>query len=615
MPTVLFNPSGSTIDVPPGTNLLEAANLANISTEIPCGGRGVCGKCLVKVLSGKAEVRGFGHNASLSENMIPICKSYVLDEPITLEIASSLSSEEGKFSDIARDMALIDPVLLSSGSDVKSLVECVTLNVAAPRMADGLSDYDRFAAAFRDAAGLTPCVPLPLLRELPALLRKKDGEVSAAYYADEGNARIVTLSAVERARYGIAADIGTTTVALTLVELSSGAILASRTDYNAQIECGLDIINRINYAHKPERLLELRTRVLGTLNKLIASASERCGISQNDIVAASISANMTMVHLFMGIVPEYIRLDPYTPAVYNVPVFSAGELGLELCANAPVSIAPSVGSYVGGDITAGLLCTSLATESEELALFIDIGTNGEIVLGNNEFLIGCACSAGPAFEGGGMRYGMRASKGAIERMEITDGTLNCFTIGNVPPTGICGSGMISIVAGLFRAGLLDPAGKLDRDFHLVEADGKNARINIARDENGQMIFVTEADIDNLIRAKAAIFSACCMLLESVGMAFGDISKFYIAGGFGRYLDIGDAKTIGLIPNLPEKCFRFIGNSSQIGSYMTLVSQSSRALERELAGKITYLDLSAEPGYMNQYTAALFLPHTDLSLFT
>ncbi len=339
------------------------------------------------------------------------------------------------------------------------------------------------------------------------------------------------------------------------------------------------------------------------------------------ITNASLAGNTTMMHLLLGIPPESIRLEPYTPTIYWIPGYRAADVGIKICDNAPIFFAPAVGSYVGGDISSGLLCTALATESEEMSLFIDIGTNGEIVFGNNEFLMGCACSAGPAFEGGGIEHGMRASHGAIERVCVNPetGMPEISTIGNEPPVGVCGSGMISLIAELFTTGWIDAAGKLDktRPCAAIEINGKNSKCILADAKHSgktSAITICEADIDNLIRAKAAIFSACRVLLQKVSMDFEDLSHIYIAGGFGRYMDIEKSIEIGLLPKLPIEKFKFIGNSSIAGAYMTLLSKRHRTLEHELAKKITYIDLSTEHEYMDQYTAALFLPHTDERLF-
>jgi uncharacterized 2Fe-2S/4Fe-4S cluster protein (DUF4445 family) len=328
-----------------------------------------------------------------------------------------------------------------------------------------------------------------------------------------------------------------------------------------------------------------------------------------------------MVHLLLGLNPEYIRIEPYTPTLLETPCFSAEEVGIAINQNSWVYISPSVGSYVGGDITAGLLCTGLATDSEDISLFIDIGTNGEIVIGNNNFMMTCACSAGPAFEGGGIDCGMRAAIGAIEKVEVETVTGICkyWTIGNVKPMGICGSGMISLLAGLLLTGWIDAAGKFTRKkkSKAIKVDGRNASyimVPAKQSATGREITISELDIENIIRAKAAIYSACALMLNQVGMTFNDLSSIYIAGGFGRFLDLEKAMIIGLIPDLPMEKFHYIGNSSLTGSYMILVSQEFRKKQIELCKKMTYLELNTEPGYMDQYTGAMFLPHTNPELF-
>jgi uncharacterized 2Fe-2S/4Fe-4S cluster protein (DUF4445 family) len=399
--------------------------------------------------------------------------------------------------------------------------------------------------------------------------------------------------------YGIAVDIGTTTLALWLVNLESRKVVAALNAYNSQVECGLDIISRINYAKK--YLPELKKRILKTTNKLLADVCKDTGIESDRILCASVTGNTTMIHLLFGVIPEYIRLYPYTPAFFSPQIYTASQIKISVNESAPVLFAPAVGSYVGGDITAGLLCTSLAGASDELILFIDIGTNGEIVLGNREFIFACACSAGPAFEGGGIKHGIRASAGAIERVEIgEDGKPIIYTIGEEPPIGICGSGIVSVIAELFRRKIIDPAGKFPErrsEYNLCEG-----------------ITISETDIDNFIRAKGAIFSACQTMLSSAGLTFKDVDRVYVAGGFGRFLHHEDARTVGLLPRVPEEKYTFLGNSSVIGAYLNLVSEERRAKMNELTRRITYMDLSYEPTYMDHYTAALFLPHTNRSLF-
>jgi uncharacterized 2Fe-2S/4Fe-4S cluster protein (DUF4445 family) len=421
--------------------------------------------------------------------------------------------------------------------------------------------------------------------------------------------------------YGIAVDIGTTTIAVQLVSLPLAKIVATRSDYNDQVSCGLDVISRINYARRGDRREELRSRVLGTINRLIRQVAESHGVHPQRICNAVVSGNTTMTHLLLGLNPEYIRLEPYTPTLLEVPYLSAADVGIEINPESWVYISPSVGSYVGGDITAGLLCTDLAIETEGFKLFIDIGTNGEIVVGNDEVMMACACSAGPAFEGGGIGCGMRAAIGAIERVEVDPqtGVATCSTIGDTKPKGICGSGMISLLAELFLTGWLDAAGKFDRrrTSPAIIVEGRYAKYVIAEADEAdgnKALTISELDIENIIRAKAAIYSACSLMVQQLGCELADLEKIYIGGGFGRFLDIEKAIVIGLIPDIDRSKFQYIGNSSLMGSYMVLVSDDYRLRQLRLAKRMTYIDLSTDPSYMDQYTGALFLPHTDPNCF-
>jgi len=328
-----------------------------------------------------------------------------------------------------------------------------------------------------------------------------------------------------------------------------------------------------------------------------------------------------MTHLLLGLNPEYIRLEPYTPTVLEVPYLTAEEIGIDINLDSWVYVSPAVGSYVGGDITSGILCTDLAIPTDEINLFIDIGTNGELVLGNRDFLMTCACSAGPAFEGQGIDCGMRAAIGAIEKVTVdpATGQSRWSTIGGVKPKGICGSGIIDLIANLFLTGWIDAAGKFDRSRSnpLITVEGRNARYTIVtanESGTGKAIAISEIDIENIIRTKAAIYTACALMLEQVQMDFSDLAHIYIAGGFGRFLDIEKAILIGLIPDVPRDKFFYIGNSSLMGSYMVAVSQDYRQRQLELARRMTYLELNTRPPYMDQYTGALFLPHPEMGRF-
>ncbi|MCL2773124.1 MAG: ASKHA domain-containing protein [Oscillospiraceae bacterium] len=613
MPNITFLPQNITVEAQINAPLLEAARLAGVSVETPCGGKGVCRKCLVRILTGKVDVKSGSYTyRDAKENQVLICQSNVSDEDVTVEILSGLYGEEGKFDDVSDISSNLNKIA------VNPIVKQTRLTVPQPAPLDGLSDFDRLKKAVKTniAEKFSDIkIPLSVLSQLPIKLRKNNGAVKIFYYFDCGVLNIVSITETENTdMYGIAVDVGTTTITLWLVDIITGEIKSRKTDYNAQIECGLDVITRINYAQK--NLNELRERVLITINDLIKIAAEENNIDYNKIYCASLAGNTVMIHLLLGICPEYIRLDPYTPAVFRPPLFSAHDIGIVINPDAPVKTAPSVGSYVGGDITVGALCTPLSggENESELMLFLDVGTNGEILLGNNEFILGCACSAGPAFEGGGIEFGMRASKGAIDSFEICENgeknEINIRTIDKEPPFGICGSGIITVVGEMFKHKIIDAAGRFtDKMPDRIKKDKKPYKFYIT-DE----ITISEADIDNLIRAKGAMFSACRTLLKNMGLTFGDVDKIYIAGGFGKYLNIEDAKAIGLLPNIPEDRIIYLGNTSILGAYQTLLSEENEKKVQEIADRITYIDLSNEAGYMDEYLAALFIPHTDSSLF-
>jgi len=420
--------------------------------------------------------------------------------------------------------------------------------------------------------------------------------------------------------YGLACDIGTTSVALYLVDLENGKILDTASGYNQQIICGEDVISRIVYSQKVGRLEELRDLILSTINQLIRRVSEDLGISQDEIGFAAVSGNTTMMHLFLGVDPGPIRRAAYVPANKQFAHFYVRDTGLEINSEGEVLCAPAVGSYVGGDITYGLLCTPMLRDPEKISIFIDIGTNGELVAGNSEWLATCACSAGPAFEGSGIKCGMQATEGAIESVKAgVDGKFNYHVIGQGKPKGLCGSGLIDLLAELFGNGYIDRAGKYNVDkenSRIVETESGRGFI-VERGESsfwGSDLLITENDIANLIRTKGAIFSACSLLMKNLGLDFDMIESFYIAGGFGLNLNIENAVRIGLFPDLNRSRFHYLGNSSLLGAYLVLICEKNRKMVDRIAGKMTYIDLITEPGYMNEYTGALFLPHTDMDLF-
>ncbi len=610
-----------TLETAAGADLLDAARAAGLDVETPCGGEGTCGRCFVRVVEGEVTSDSVGRlpAPALAAGYVLACRSRLASPRVVVEVPEHLTAHPGQFAEDDAER-LVPEELLPDTNALSPVVRKVTLRVPAAQLEDGFSDLDRLsrAAAAERGATLSGC-SLSAVRQMAEALRAEGGLVTLTL----NGPRLVAVEGGDTTNrhYGVAVDLGTTSVAVQLVDLNSGTVLATRSDYNAQIPLGIDVISRINTAARPGRLEELRSRALQTVNELVNQVAFGSGTNPAEVHAATLSGNTVMTHLLLGLPPEHIRLEPYTPTVRELPELTAGELGLGISPDAPVHLSPCVGSYVGGDITAGLLCSQLPGSAEQVGLFIDIGTNGELVVGNAEFLMACACSAGPAFEGGGIRCGMRAAAGAIERVAVDPQTARptCSTIGERPPRGLCGSGLIDLLANLLLSGFIDRRGALDRSGrspHIV-VEGRSARFVVVpanQGASGEAITISETEIENVIRAKAAIYSATTLMLERVGLQPADLGHIEVAGSFGRFLDLDQAIAIGMLPDIPRDRYRYLGNASLAGSYIALVSEAHRRRQLEIARHITYIELSTDPRYMDQYTAALFLPHTDLTRF-
>ncbi len=627
MPLVTFLPLGREVKAAPGDAVIDVARAAGILLASECGGKGTCGSCMVLVEQGavSGDSGSFLPAPAVEEGFVLACRSCIGEHDVILRLAATgTAPTTGQFADASRP----DSGTPSGAGDHP--VRRTAVTVPEPQPEDGLSDLDRLERALFPVIGAESLhCPLPLLRSLPLALRQSNGLVTCTWSLERGQARLLNLrpgspGASDTPMLGAAVDLGTTSLAVQLLDLETGAVLAGVSNYNPQRERGLDVISRINFAQRTGGLEELRGLVVSGVNDLLRRAAAEVDRAPEEIMALSLAGNTVMTHLLLGVEPEYIRLAPYTPAVLRPALLRALEIGLEAHPLAPALLAPGVGSYVGGDIVAGLLCTPLADAGDTaggLRLYLDIGTNGEVVVGDGDFLMGCACSAGPAFEGGGLRCGMCAGSGAVEHFDIDPetGAPRPRIIGKGPAAGICGSGAIELLAALFRTGWLDAAGRFNRErpSQHIRIQGRHAAYVLAsagESATGQDILLTEADIDNLLRAKAAIHAGCALLLERAGLEFSDLAEVIVAGGFGRFLDVEAAVTIGLLPDLPRERFRFIGNASLAGAARALRSRREQKRMTALADRLTYVELSTEPAYMDQYTAALFLPHTDAARF-
>lgn len=630
--TVVFKPTNKTIEVSKGTSLMEAARSAGVFLDAPCAGKGHCGKCKVKILSG---VHEFEKTSLLSDEElkkgIRLACLTKIEGDLTVEVIALDAVNDIMVEDITSDSSKAGraqqaiEVLKTSGLKIQKVFSLLPLKLSAPSIDDNISDGERIIRDIKRVIGTDDIkIPYSIYKNLPGTIRKSDYDLTFTLRKHEDNYELLKVDNCNNTNmYGLCVDIGTTTVAACLVDLSTDKIKSSANSGNLQMQYGGDVISRIIYSTKPEGLEKLNECIVnGTINQLIERMLRELNITKDDIICSVFAGNTTMTHFFLGVDAQNIRLEPYIPAFRNAPEIRAKEIGLKINPEAPVFLLPNVASYVGGDIVSGVLAAGFWNDKPN-TLFLDLGTNGEIVFGNEEWMLTCACSAGPAFEGGEISCGMRASIGAIDQVKIDKRTFEpkINVIANTKPKGICGSGIIDLIAEMFVSGIIDGKGKI-----IKHSKTKRIRLNPNMDcyeyvlvwgkhtADGRDITINEIDIDNFLRAKGAVYSAVRTLLKSVCMDAGDIDRVIIAGGIGQNLDIKNSIIIGMLPDIDPAKFEFIGNSSLAGAYACLISDEARAKAREIAESMTYIELSADPHYMEEFVGACFLPHTDINLF-
>lgn len=628
MPRVHFISEDTSVDVKEGEDLLRAAMAADVQVTASCGGEGTCGKCKVRVDSGEYETEPSPKlsDEARERGYVLACHTKVMGD---LEVHIPAESRPGSVParsakrtgstvlvsdefDSFQARLSVDPPVVRSG-----------IRMNPPDLSDNSSDAQRLLSALRRDRGASGIeIDLPAMRALPDAARDGGWAVVATVLRTLREDRVVAIAPgmPRGAGFAIAVDIGTTTVEAQLVDLSDGHITSQAAEYNAQVGRGEDVITRIIAGSTPDGLAEMQGLVLRSIRGLVDRLLEAAGVEPEEIVAYVCAGNTVMTHLLLGVSPANIRAKPYIPAASRFPWITASELGLAGSETTLLHCLPCPASYVGGDIVGGVMASGIPW-SDKLSLFVDIGTNGEIVLGNREWLAACSCSAGPAFEGGGVLHGMRCAAGAIEQVRIDRETLEpmLITSGRTRALGICGSGLLDTMSELFLAGAIDRSGKFDRDSgnpHIRSGEhGMEYVLARAEDTATQAdIVLTEVDIENLIRAKAAIFAGIGVLLESVDIEFSEIEQVFIAGAFGHYLDLDRVMTIGLLPELDRGRFTFIGNGSLIGARMVATSRKMLEVAENVAKRLTYLELSVNASFMENYVSAMFLPHTDLSLF-
>lgn len=642
---VTFHPSERAISVDEGENLLQAAMAAGIHINASCGGNATCGKCKVKIIGGSvtSPMHAKLSAAEYTDGYRLACLTSVnapveIDIPLESQVDRSTLALKGDRGLASYLLSPTDIYQLVQGWDVDPTVCKKYVELDPPSLGDNVSDLTRLIRTiFRQHHIHGISTDYYVIMKLSRLLREANWKVTVTLVLTRKGPKLINVEAGDNRQrnYSIVLDIGTTTIFGQILNLNDAKVvacpdgncdgatlfaLAEASDYNAQISFGEDVIARIIYSQKPGGLEKLQQTVVGTINGIIEELLKMSGVDRSLVSHLVVAGNTTMTQLLLGIDPKYIREAPYVPTANFFPAARAMKLGINVDEHVYMYAFPAVASYVGGDIVAGVLGSGIF-QRETLTLYMDIGTNGEIVLGNKDWLASVSCSAGPAFEGAGIKFGMRATRGAIEEVSINPRTCEpmILTIGRTKPLGICGSGLIDIVAELLEAGIIDQKGKfrLNLPTERVRRGGDGYEYVLAYKEQTQVhedIVLTEIDIENLIRTKGSIYAGCKILLESVGLSFRDLEQVIIAGGFGRHLDLEKAIFIGLLPELEISKFIFVGNGSLLGARLLSFSQD---LQKEAEGiplMMTNLELSNHAGFMNEFMAAQFLPHTDTSAF-
>ena len=633
--TVTFDIARQPVRVPTGTLLSEAARLAGVEIAQPCGGQGRCGRCAVKITAGEIRRR-----SSLRLSPDDIAQGFALACQTVVEgdLWVSVPPQEKIERRLTTDRTALEiPVPKDYDPAYHQSLRRLFLNLPPPRLDDQTDDLSRLKTALRQHARVENIhISLSLLQNLGAILRQGDWSVTAILDAQielNGSRQAERLVALIPGHleefdplWGVAVDIGTTTVTCWLTDLTSGEVKAQAAEYNDQIARGEDVISRIIYASNETGRRELQQRVLGTINQLIERVCQRAQAAPDEIYKATIAGNSTMTHLLLGIPAASIRLSPFVTGLNQAPPLTAQQIGLAMHPEATVDCLPGVASYVGSDISAGVLACRM-DETDRLTLFLDVGTNGETVLGSREWLVTCACSAGPAFEGAGVQFGMRATKGAIEEVwisgpEVTKPYEPAFrVIGGSKPRGICGSGLISLLAEMFLTGVVDKSGNINLSLAATNPrirSGEHGPEYVvvwgSETEHGKDIAVTVVDIDNLKRAKAAIYAGFTVLAQSVGVPLELVDQVLIGGSFGKYINVEKAVQIGLLPDMPWERFQFLGNTAVQGAYYALLDWRNRQRISDIASSMTYIELSADNTFYDAFMSAMFLPHTDLESF-
>jgi len=621
LPKVEFIPSSRKVTARKGETIFNIAREAGVHLNSSCNGLGTCGKCKVRVVEGEVaetlssyalseDLREKGYRLACQLKVLGDCKIFV--PPETRLLGHEVLEERGE-TRLAEEL---------KEKKINPRFRKIFLKLPPPSLEDNLSDWERVKREIKKNYPEKEVAPpfFITLKSLPFLLRQSKWEVTATLFL-KGNINFVTNLIAGKKAFGpfaLVVDVGTTTLIVELVELSSGSVWGRESRYNPQIAYGEDVISRMVYGKKESGLKKLQREVIRAIEQMGKKLLEEASVKAEEVCGIYLAGNTIMLHLLSAVYPGYIQEEPYVPAT-NFGCWERGEsLGFIFFEKSYVFLLPCVASFMGADVVAGLLASGFYKKGP-LRLFIDVGTNGEIVLGNGDWFLGCSCSAGPAFEGGGVKHGTRVVPGAIEEVKIDPESfdLELVTVGDAPPVGICGSGLIDLLAELYLSGLIDRRGKFifsHKTERLRKSNGDYEFVIYKGENRTKDITITESDIDNLMRAKAALFAGIKLLVETAEVSFKDIEKIYLAGGFGNFIDAHKAVIIGLLPDVPLEKIEFLGNTSLLGARLVAFNKEFEEMALEIASRVTYLELARSGKFMDEYVSALFLPHTHTELF-
>lgn len=620
--TVRFEPSGLKVQVRSGEILLKAAHKAGIYLSSICGGDGYCGKCKVIINEGQFQSRPTTLLTpdETRENTVLACQTKLLsDMTVTVPKFHTLQTSQILMDTDARRFSELAGEPPAGVFKYDPLVQKLYLEMSPPSVQDHTADHERLYMAIREQID-APIMQtgFRIMQKLSPVLGAENYKVTVTVGRRGGTTEVIEVEPGNRCKtnFAVAVDLGTTTVVAHLIDLTDGTTLDTEATYNSQINFGEDYIRRIIYAEENDAFDEMQNRIVHDVNDLIVTVAARQKIDLQDITAVICAGNTAMVHFLLNLDPRRIRKEPYVASAGFVPPIRAAEAGIQINKRGLLYCLPSVAAYIGSDIVAGVLTTRIYTK-RGISLFVDIGTNGEVVLGNRDWLVCASSSAGPAFEGSGVKHGMRAGAGAIEKLSIgSDGSVGFKTIGDTHPVGICGSGLLDTLAELFINGVIDRTGRFITDGQPRVTEGNEGwQFQIVPESSDHReIVITQADINNLVRSKAGVFAAIRVLMEATQTKMEDLQAIYIAGGFGNFLNVQQAVTIGMLPDVPVEKIQYVGNTSIGGAKTVLLSRKALETAEKIAKSMTYFDLMSHPGYMDEFVRACFLPHTDVSLF-